>query len=98
MFVNVSTFRFRSSEDLDRAFQAAEKELAPRWPQTSGLRAYYDVRTGPKTWVSVTVWDDEGAFQRSLQDIAAWMSATLAPLLAGAPERTSGVTMGQFQR
>jgi hypothetical protein len=83
--VHASVRIYRNLRDFDEVARRVETGLVPILTRIPGFCAYYAVRCGETTGVSVGLFDGEEAARASNEKGAAWGKEHLAAFSAGQP-------------
>lgn len=71
---------------LADAVAAHKSEIIDIFQKIGGFHAYYILKTGPASAVSVTVYDDQSGAEASNQAARDWIAANLSDVSIGAPQ------------
>ena len=82
--------RFTRMRSVPEAARRAETGIGQMLKQCPGFRGYYILDAGGGVGASVTVFDTQGAALAASAKALAWIQASLADLIDGEPEITSG--------
>jgi hypothetical protein len=77
---------YNEADGLADAVAAHKDEILGLFRQIDGFRAYYMVKTGPLSAVSVTVYDDQAGAEASNQVAGNWVAANLAGVSISTPQ------------
>lgn len=76
---------YDDAEGLADAVAANRAEIVGLFEQVGGFKGYHIVKTGPKSAVSVTVYDDQSGAERSNELARDWIAANLGDLSISPP-------------
>jgi hypothetical protein len=81
---------YRDAPGLIDGVVANEEEIRTLLRDIDGFRAYYIVRTGDVSAISVSVYDDRAGAEASTAAAREWIAANLPDLKASPPEVHEG--------
>jgi hypothetical protein len=87
---------YAGSPELAEALHAREDDVRQVIDQIDGFRAYYLVRTGGGSAVTISVFDDEAGAEESTRRAAEWLRDNLSDLSVSPPQVTSGEVVVSF--
>jgi hypothetical protein len=89
--VFASVAKFQSNRPwTDEDFQANERVLVPLLKAQPGYRGYFEVISGERESVSITLWESQSDAEGGLAAIRPQLMDLVGLALAGPPERTFG--------
>jgi hypothetical protein len=86
--VHATVRHYRSAPGLVDAILANEQEIRTLLQDIDGFRAYYMVRTGEDSAISISVYDDRAGTDASTAAAREWVTSNV-PGAAGAPPEVS---------
>ena len=84
--------------DVDALVEKVESEFVEQVKSVDGFVGYYVIDGGDGTATSITVGETEDAVEQSTSRAAEWVADSVADLIEGAPEVSSGEVRVRAER
>jgi hypothetical protein len=84
--------------DVDALVEKVESEFVEQVKSVDGFVGYYVIDGGDGTATSITVGETEDAVEQSTSRAAEWVAGSVADLIEGAPDVSSGEVRVRAER